>query len=139
MPVAWMWPPGYGEIHTSSQAGGITSSLMRPRTSASSTDVPSGLRYWKPLPRRRRRMPGSDVSERRRRIAGGLESRESRLARFAGVATRGAYLVFAGALRLVGAFFFGAALAGVASSPRPALTASRLAFSADMRSGTGAS
>ena len=34
MPVAWMWPIGYGQIQTSFQAGGITSSAIRARTSA---------------------------------------------------------------------------------------------------------
>ena len=44
IPVAWMWPPGYGQIQTSSQAGGIASSRMRARISSSVTRSPSGSR-----------------------------------------------------------------------------------------------
>ena len=40
MPVAWMWPIGYGQIHTSSQAGGIASSPIRSSTSGSVTSAP---------------------------------------------------------------------------------------------------
>src|SRR5689334_22994984 len=70
IPVAWMWPPGYGQIHTSSQAGGMTRSLMRARTSVSVTRSPSGSTMLKPRPRRTRRSPGPPVSARRRRIVG---------------------------------------------------------------------
>src|SRR3954471_934458 len=66
-PVAWMWPPGYGQIHTSSHAGGMTSSLIRWRTSGSSILSPSGSRETKPRPCLRRRRPGPVQSARRRR------------------------------------------------------------------------
>ncbi len=57
-------PSGYGQIHTSSQAGGITSSRMRVRVSSSVRRVPSWSRYSNPLPRRRRRIPGPEQSAR---------------------------------------------------------------------------
>src|SRR6478672_10897966 len=60
-----MWPPGYGQIHTSSQAGGMTSSSMRPSTSRSTTGSPSLSRYSQRLPLRTRRIPGPVQSERR--------------------------------------------------------------------------
>ena len=50
MPVAWMWPPGYGQIHTSSHAGGMTSSWIRARTSASSTRLAVGVEVAKAAP-----------------------------------------------------------------------------------------
>src|SRR5215208_6068228 len=43
-----------------------SSSILR-RTSGSRTGRPASSRYWKPLPRRRRLMPGPEQSERRRR------------------------------------------------------------------------
>ena len=68
MPVACRCPRGYGQIQTSSQAGGIPSSRMRSTTSGASIRVPSSSRYSKPLPRRRRVIPGPEQSERRSRV-----------------------------------------------------------------------
>src|SRR5215218_10713252 len=56
-----MWPIGYGQIQTFSQAGGRTSSRMRSRTSASSIRSPFS-KYSKPRPRRRRSIPGPEQS-----------------------------------------------------------------------------
>src|SRR5947199_23487 len=67
MPVAWMWPMGYGQTQTSSHAGGIRSSEIRRRTSASLIRRPSSSRYSNPLPRRRRIRPGPLQSERFKR------------------------------------------------------------------------
>src|SRR4051812_9493174 len=72
MPVAWMWPIGCTQIHTSRQAGGIASVAMRARTSSSSTRRPSSSRYSKTLPRRRRWMPGEEGSTRLRRGTDGV-------------------------------------------------------------------
>ena len=63
-PVAWRWPRGCMQIHTSSHAGGIASSRMRASVSSSSTRSPSASRNSKPRPRRRRVMPGSEQSTR---------------------------------------------------------------------------
>src|SRR5436305_277415 len=62
MPVAWMWPIGSGQIHTSSHAGGIARATIRSITSGSVTRLPSSSRYSKPMPRRRRRSPGPEQS-----------------------------------------------------------------------------
>src|SRR3954451_60841 len=61
---------GKGQIQTSSQAGGITSSAIRVSTSGSVTLFPSPSTYSKPLPRRRRRIPGEEQSTLRRRATG---------------------------------------------------------------------
>jgi hypothetical protein len=55
---------GCGQIHTSVQAGGMTSARIRARTSGSVTRVPCGSRYTKPRPLRRRRSPGAAGSDR---------------------------------------------------------------------------
>src|SRR4051794_28822858 len=59
-----MCPIGWAQIHTSVHAGGIASEAIRARTSSSSTRRPSSSTYSKPLPRRRRRIPGESGSER---------------------------------------------------------------------------
>jgi Protein of unknown function (DUF4235) len=59
-----MWPKGSGQIHTSSQAGGIASSRIRSSVSESSTRTPSASTYVKPLPRRAREMPAAEQSAR---------------------------------------------------------------------------
>ena len=41
IPVAWMWPFGCGQIHTSFHAGGMASSRIRSTTSRSTIVVPS--------------------------------------------------------------------------------------------------
>src|SRR6266508_1928199 len=56
-----MWPMGYGQIQTFSQAGGRTSSRMRWRISVSSIRSPFA-KYSKPRPRRRRSIPGPEQS-----------------------------------------------------------------------------
>src|SRR5918997_1389614 len=58
VPTAWMWPLGRGQIHTCSQAGGMTSSRQR-STSESASRTPVWSRKTKPLPARRRVHPGS--------------------------------------------------------------------------------
>src|SRR4051794_7565729 len=63
-----MWPFGHGQIQTSSHAGGMTSERTRSSVSASAIDSPvSSSTYEKPRPRRTRRIPGREESERRRR------------------------------------------------------------------------
>ncbi len=42
MPMAWMWPMGCGEIHTSVHAGGMARSRIRASVSGSVTRLPSG-------------------------------------------------------------------------------------------------
>ena len=140
-PVAWMWPPGYGQIHTSCHAGGMTSSWMRPRTSASVDPLARRRRgSSKPLPRRRRRDAGrrrcrSGAARRGRRggARGGLPGswRATLLLR---AWRRLARALLAPAPRFLAGFF---AAAFAPSSACASRTASRLAFSAAMRSGTG--
>src|SRR5436305_1459071 len=64
MPVAWMWPIGCAQIHTSRQAGGIASAAIRAITSGFSIRSPASSRYSKPRPRRRRVIPGPEQSTR---------------------------------------------------------------------------
>src|SRR6478672_3950075 len=53
------------QIHTSRHAGGIASAAIRSSTSGSSIRSPSGPRYSKPRPRRRRLTPGAAQLDRR--------------------------------------------------------------------------
>ena len=55
--VAWMWPSGSGQIHTSVHAGGIASFFRRVRFSGSLIRLPPGSKNVQPLPLRRRVMP----------------------------------------------------------------------------------
>src|SRR3954470_2969585 len=63
-----MCPLAVGQIQTSFHAGGMTSALIRSRTAASVTSEPAASTYTKPLPRRRRAMPGPEQETRRRRV-----------------------------------------------------------------------
>src|SRR3954471_14751160 len=53
-----MCPLGYGEIHTSCQAGGIASDLIRSISSASVIRFPAWSRKTQPEPALRREKPG---------------------------------------------------------------------------------
>src|SRR5437667_3709129 len=53
-----MWPCSIGQIHTSSQAGGIASERMRASADESRISRPVGPKYRKFLPARTRRIPG---------------------------------------------------------------------------------
>src|SRR5436305_6468058 len=68
--MAWMWPPGRGQIHTSVQAGGMANARMRSRVSGSSTLAPlAESKYANPRPQRRRWMPGAEQLLRCRRTS----------------------------------------------------------------------
>src|SRR6185437_3776785 len=53
---------GSGQIHTSCQAGGMTSDLIRASVAGSFTGADDGRRYRNPRPQRRRLIPGSEGS-----------------------------------------------------------------------------
>ena len=57
VPTAWMCPLGYGEIHTSCQAGGIASDLIRWISSASVIRGAGLVEETQPEPARRREKP----------------------------------------------------------------------------------
>ena len=61
-PVAWRWPLGVGQIHTSVYAGGIARLLMRASAAASRSGRPSADTYANPR-------PGSPAANPGRRIA----------------------------------------------------------------------
>src|SRR4051794_16349447 len=63
-----MCPLAVGQIQTSFHAGWMTRALMRSSTAGSVTREPPASTSTKPLPRRRRAMPGPEHETRRRRV-----------------------------------------------------------------------
>ena len=64
IPVAWRWPRGSGEIHTSAHAGGIASARIRSIVRESRSGAPVASRYSNPRPRPRLEIPGWEQSDR---------------------------------------------------------------------------